>query len=163
MTCPICNDERTIADSDGEGQGMIDCFKCTETMSGQELGDYISGFGIGVGQFADIIDVQVRSVIRWLADTKPVPYGVHLLVMRLDELICHYVYQTTFLRKETQGTVEQALDRLWLNDQTTIYQELGDLDVRDSSLPVFYRAMKRRAKECSDARALSLRTHFGED
>ena len=84
MTCPICNDERMIPDSDGEGQGMIDCFKCAETMSGTELQNYLYGLGLSLHLVAKMADVQDRTVSRWGDDYWPVPYDGHLMILDLE-------------------------------------------------------------------------------
>ena len=91
MTCPICNDERMIPDSDGEGLGMIDCFKCAETMSGPDLRDYLYGLGISIHVFAEMANVQDRTVRRWINDYMPVPHDVHLMILDLEKTVVNCI------------------------------------------------------------------------
>ena len=103
MTCPICNDERTIPDS--EGQGMIDCFKCAEAISGTDLQDYLYGLGISHHAMAELVGVRERTVRRWVDDYFPVPYDVHKLVTDLDDYINNGI---RYLLLEHTGPVLRA-------------------------------------------------------
>jgi len=91
MTCPICNDERMIADSDGEGQGMINCFKCAETMSGPDLRDYLYGLSISIHIFAEMANVEERTVRRWIDDYMAVPHDVHLMILDLEQTVVNCI------------------------------------------------------------------------
>lgn len=91
MTCPICNDEHMIPDSDGEGRGMINCFICSETMGGTELQNYLYGLGLSVHLVAKMADVQDRTVRRWVDDYWPVPYDVHLMILDLEKTVVNCI------------------------------------------------------------------------
>jgi hypothetical protein len=149
MTCPICNDERMIPDSDGEGQGWINCFKCAETMGGPDLRDYLYGLGISIHVFAEMANVQDRTVRRWIDDYMPVPHDVHSMVIEIERLVCEYVYQVCVLDHDRGHVTEDFLDRMWINEHTTVFQELINLNhgVLKPMLSIIYSTMERRARE----------------
>jgi hypothetical protein len=105
MTCPICNDARVIHDSDGEGTGWINCFRCSETMGGTGLQNYLYGLGISHHAMAELADVRERTVRRWIDDYFQVPYDVHKLVTDLDDYITDGI---RYLLLEHKGPVLRA-------------------------------------------------------
>ena len=91
MPCPICNDERMIPDGGTEGLGVMNCWKCSETMSGQELRDYMHGLGLSFHLVAKMADVRERTVRRWTDDHWPVPYDVHLMILDLEKTVVNCI------------------------------------------------------------------------
>mgnify|MGYP003147696305 CR=1 FL=1 len=149
MTCPICNDERMIPDSDGEGQGWMNCFRCAETMCGPDLRGYLAGLGISLHVFADMANVRGRTVRRWIDDSHPVPHDVHVMVLEIERLVCAYVYQVCILGDDRSHITADILDRMWINEHTTIFQDLKNLNhgVLLPMLSIIYFTMERRVRE----------------